>query len=248
MILYVCVYQSACLCVWVHVLLIPCVLTDVLVSLLWTVDSMTWTQLIGLYPHLVEVGGASGGSPQLWRSLRQVLLQYSHLLHPPAPNSTDTTNTTTTITSTTTPTDGDDTTTTTTTATAAAVGLLNGTWENAVSNNTAITAITSTTTTSDYNTTNTAIDKVPNLIGTWGWYELYCTVCSIVYGQFHGGLLCFASTWTKETELCKWLMSELFDEPNDSTMKLLVIMELPYDKFCGYGYWLFLDMIKTGQV
>lgn len=50
------------------------------------VDSMTWTQLIGLYPHLVEVGGASStGSPQLWRSLREVLLQYAQLLHPPSP-------------------------------------------------------------------------------------------------------------------------------------------------------------------
>ncbi|XP_069945836.1 protein MON2 homolog isoform X3 [Cherax quadricarinatus] len=51
------------------------------------VDSMTWTQLIGLYPHLVEVGGASStGTPQLWRSLREVLLQYAQLLHPPLPS------------------------------------------------------------------------------------------------------------------------------------------------------------------
>ncbi|KAK3856125.1 hypothetical protein Pcinc_037518, partial [Petrolisthes cinctipes] len=61
------------------------------------VDSMTWTQLIGLYPHLVEVGGASVGSPQLWRSLRQVLLQYSHLLHPPTDNTTTNTTTNTAI-------------------------------------------------------------------------------------------------------------------------------------------------------
>ena len=47
---------------------------------------MTWTQLIGLYPHLVEVGGSSSNGsapPQLWRSLREVLLQYTDLLHPP---------------------------------------------------------------------------------------------------------------------------------------------------------------------
>uniref|UniRef100_A0A0N7ZAU2 Protein MON2 homolog n=1 Tax=Scylla olivacea TaxID=85551 RepID=A0A0N7ZAU2_SCYOL len=62
------------------------------------VDSMTWTQLIGLYPHLVEVGGASStSSPQLWRSLREVLLQYAQLLHPPsspAGEACDTTDTT----------------------------------------------------------------------------------------------------------------------------------------------------------
>lgn len=50
---------------------------------------MTWTQLIGLYPHLVEVGGASSSStPQLWRSLREVLLQYAQLLHPPSLSTT----------------------------------------------------------------------------------------------------------------------------------------------------------------
>ncbi|XP_071551599.1 protein MON2 homolog isoform X2 [Panulirus ornatus] len=57
------------------------------------VDSMTWTQLIGLYPHLVEVGGASSSStPQLWRSLREVLLQYAQLLHPPSVSTTLDTN------------------------------------------------------------------------------------------------------------------------------------------------------------
>lgn len=53
-----------------------------------TVDSMTWAQLIGLYPHLVEVGGASNnGTPQLWRSLREVLLQYAQLLRAPVATS-----------------------------------------------------------------------------------------------------------------------------------------------------------------
>ncbi|XP_047499034.1 protein MON2 homolog isoform X3 [Penaeus chinensis] len=52
------------------------------------VDSMTWAQLIGLYPHLVEVGGASNnGTPQLWRSLREVLLQYAQLLRAPVATS-----------------------------------------------------------------------------------------------------------------------------------------------------------------
>ncbi|XP_066938872.1 protein MON2 homolog isoform X2 [Macrobrachium rosenbergii] len=52
------------------------------------VDSMTWAQLIGLYPHLVEVGGSSNsGTPQLWRSLREVLLQYAQLLHAPTTSS-----------------------------------------------------------------------------------------------------------------------------------------------------------------
>uniref|UniRef100_A0A6A7FWF1 Protein MON2 homolog n=2 Tax=Hirondellea gigas TaxID=1518452 RepID=A0A6A7FWF1_9CRUS len=59
------------------------------------VDLMTWQQLIGLYPHLVEAGGGGGGGggggvggtgsshPYLWRPLREVLLQYAHLLQPP---------------------------------------------------------------------------------------------------------------------------------------------------------------------
>lgn len=54
------------------------------------VDVMTWHQLIGLYPHLVEVGrsssNSSGGSPQLRHSLADVLLQYSELLQPPLHN------------------------------------------------------------------------------------------------------------------------------------------------------------------
>ena len=50
------------------------------------VDSMTWKQLIELYPQLVEVGSISGGAgspPQLWKALKHVLLQYTDLLQPP---------------------------------------------------------------------------------------------------------------------------------------------------------------------
>ena len=52
------------------------------------VDSTTWVQIIDLYPALVDVGCSSGDhvSPQLWRALKDVLLQYSSLLRPPNSN------------------------------------------------------------------------------------------------------------------------------------------------------------------
>lgn len=48
------------------------------------VDRLSWEQLIGLYPHLVNC--TTTASAQVSRSLREALLQYRDLLQPPAPS------------------------------------------------------------------------------------------------------------------------------------------------------------------
>jgi len=45
------------------------------------VSQVTWKQLIGLYPHLVEL--TASDSTHIGRTLRDALQQYADLLHPP---------------------------------------------------------------------------------------------------------------------------------------------------------------------
>jgi len=45
------------------------------------VSQITWKQLIGLYPHLVEL--TASDSTHIGRALRDALRQYADLLHPP---------------------------------------------------------------------------------------------------------------------------------------------------------------------
>ena len=52
------------------------------ISFALTVSQVSWEQLIGLYPHLVEL--TASDSAHIGRSLRDALRQYSDLLRPPA--------------------------------------------------------------------------------------------------------------------------------------------------------------------
>lgn len=45
------------------------------------VSQISWQQLIGLYPHLVEL--TASDSAHIGRSLRDTLRQYADLLRPP---------------------------------------------------------------------------------------------------------------------------------------------------------------------
>lgn len=50
-------------------------------------------------------------------------------------------------------------------------------------------------------------------------------------------VVCFGLQASTQKNLnCVNDMSEVLNESNDLTMKLFIIMELPFDRFCGYGY------------
>lgn len=65
-------------------------------SFYYIVNKPAWDQLIGLYPYLVDCTTTT--SPEVSRSLREALLQYTDLLHAPkcfSNNSNDNTTMTT---------------------------------------------------------------------------------------------------------------------------------------------------------